>query len=241
MTLALALAGVLAAAACGRDAEDTADASATVTQSAAARVSATSTPSQTVASVSPEAKPSPTPTPPRARPTYDDLERALTRQIREDTSDWIGDELPAGTAQCRESGPLPDWTAVACSYVLAPNLEAPPILVSVFGGASYGWVLIECCDGEPTPEAYEPGAYCRDLILPPPDAGAVIPPDFTGDPATLPPDPEYHLPYGAAVFYWLAQGRPARMDADDNSRPCETVYPADEVAAYWDRVEVLTP
>jgi len=32
-----------------------------------------------------------------------------------------------------------------------------------------------------------------------------------------------------ALAYWLADGRPARMDADGNGIPCETVYPPAEV------------
>jgi Excalibur calcium-binding domain len=33
-----------------------------------------------------------------------------------------------------------------------------------------------------------------------------------------------------ALGYWIANGRPARMDADGNGVPCETVYPAEEIA-----------
>ena len=39
--------------------------------------------------------------------------------------------------------------------------------------------------------------------------------------------------YGEAVAYWNAEGRPARMDADENGIPCETAYPAGDVLAYW--------
>lgn len=39
--------------------------------------------------------------------------------------------------------------------------------------------------------------------------------------------------YPDAVAYWEVEGRPARMDADENGIPCETVYPTSEVAAYW--------
>ena len=38
-------------------------------------------------------------------------------------------------------------------------------------------------------------------------------------------------PYRAALAYWKAHGRPARMDADGNGVPCETVYSAAQVAA----------
>ena len=33
--------------------------------------------------------------------------------------------------------------------------------------------------------------------------------------------------FSAAVVYWMAEGAPARMDADGNGIPCETVYPED--------------
>jgi len=39
--------------------------------------------------------------------------------------------------------------------------------------------------------------------------------------------------YTDAVAYWDAEGRPARMDADENGIPCETVYSSSDVTAYW--------
>jgi hypothetical protein len=39
--------------------------------------------------------------------------------------------------------------------------------------------------------------------------------------------------YGQAVAYWWYYGRPARMDADSNGIPCETVYSAATVYAFW--------
>jgi len=41
------------------------------------------------------------------------------------------------------------------------------------------------------------------------------------------------LSYAQAVAYWLAEGRPTRMDASNNGIPCQTVYPSWEVEAYW--------
>jgi hypothetical protein len=38
--------------------------------------------------------------------------------------------------------------------------------------------------------------------------------------------------YADAYEYWEWEGRPDRMDADRNGIPCETVYPAEEIAAY---------
>lgn len=39
--------------------------------------------------------------------------------------------------------------------------------------------------------------------------------------------------YAAAVDYWRQHGQPERMDADKNGVPCETIYPAKSVSAYW--------
>ena len=80
----------------------------------------------------------------------------------------------------------------------------------------------------PWPESYPTGSFCRDLAKPPPDSP---------QPISIPE--EYHLTYGLAVFYWLTEGRPDRMDADHDGRPCETVYPDYEVAAYWNSVRTL--
>ena len=39
--------------------------------------------------------------------------------------------------------------------------------------------------------------------------------------------------YSAAVDYWRHHGQPDRMDADLDGVPCETVYPAENIDAYW--------
>lgn len=39
--------------------------------------------------------------------------------------------------------------------------------------------------------------------------------------------------YESAVMYWAREGNPDRMDADRNGIPCETVYPAADVLAFW--------
>jgi hypothetical protein len=53
-----------------------------------------------------------------------------------------------------------------------------------------------------------PGLFCRDL-------------DADG------------YSYSAAVEYWRVHGQPNQMDADRDGVPCETVYPAADVTAYW--------
>lgn len=39
--------------------------------------------------------------------------------------------------------------------------------------------------------------------------------------------------YDDAVWYWYLEGRTDRMDASRNGIPCQTVYPAAAVDAYW--------
>jgi hypothetical protein len=39
--------------------------------------------------------------------------------------------------------------------------------------------------------------------------------------------------YVDAVAYWMVEGQPDRMDADRNGIPCQTVYPHDDVVAFW--------
>ena len=72
----------------------------------------------------------------------------------------------------------------------------------------------------------------------------------TTTPSTLPPDVRTlpsgltcgelavrGYPYPAAVTYWQIEGQPARMDVDNNGRPCETVYPPAAVAAFWHQLK----
>lgn len=40
------------------------------------------------------------------------------------------------------------------------------------------------------------------------------------------------LPFATAADYWFSEGGPARMDADGNGIPCETVYSRAEIQAY---------
>ncbi|MGW7681201.1 hypothetical protein ACWGID_10705 [Kribbella sp. NPDC054772] len=55
---------------------------------------------------------------------------------------------------------------------------------------------------------WQAGMYCRDLVA----RGAS---------------------YAEAVRYWWYYGMPARMDADKNGIPCETVYSSAAVNAFW--------
>ena len=61
---------------------------------------------------------------------------------------------------------------------------------------------------EPMRFGMEPGLFCRDL-------------DAKG------------LSIADAVAYWLREGRPARMDADGNGIPCETVFDRKDFAGFF--------
>ncbi|MGF1646345.1 MAG: hypothetical protein ACFCVF_05435 [Kineosporiaceae bacterium] len=156
-----------------------------------------------------------------ARPTVADLERDLIAQI-ESRFPYLG----PGELNCEATGVLADWQPVWCTFLPDAPFEFGALHVSMLDGGRYGWANGECCDGEPWADDYPSGMYCRDLRMPPPDTG-------------MPRPESYHLNYGLVVYYWLTEGRPDRMDADHDGIPCETVYPADEVTAFWDSVRVL--
>jgi hypothetical protein len=201
---------VLFAAACGSD-SDEADGPST-SDSTTTISSTASTTTTTTTTVAPPAEPR----------TVADLEQAMTEEISRK------DPPGPGRATCEASGPLVDWQPIRCVFEADEPLEYGPIYVTVLNGGRYTWTVGECCAGGALPDDYPAGLMCRDLIQPP---------------STLPPDhylPESNsLTYPEAVYYWLTEGRPDRMDADGNGRPCETVYPADEVQAFWESVRTL--
>lgn len=152
------------------------------------------------------------------RATVHDLERDL-----EDTINAKGSN--PGRATCEASGALADWQTVMCYYNPDEPAEFGGIHVVIFDHNRYAWALGECCAGAPWPEDYATGLLCRDLLEPPPES------HFQPD--------SNNLSYGLAVYYWVKEGRPDRMDADRNGIPCETIYPKEEVDAYWASVRVL--
>jgi hypothetical protein len=133
-----------------------------------------------------------------------------------------------GTLECG-SGSVAVGAALECSYVPEEPLEFGGPFIVVLDADHVVWTSAPCCDGAPWPDAYPAGAFCRDLAAPPRDSPREI-----RDGRTLDPSPDYHLSYGLAVWYWYAEGRPDRMDADLDGIPCETVYDSDEIAAFWD-------
>jgi hypothetical protein len=155
-------------------------------------------------------------------PTVDDLEQALEVEIEARYPDFA-----PGQVTCDASGALSDWQPIICSYLPDVPVEFGGIHVSMLDGGRYNWALGPCCDSGPSLDAYPTGLFCRDLVEPPPG----LEDRYLSD--------SDHLAYGMAVFYWLTEGRPDRMDADSNGVPCETVYPAGEVSDFWDAAPSL--
>jgi hypothetical protein len=155
------------------------------------------------------------------------IEAAVYADIAARFADASADYYP-GTLDCG-SGSVAVGSALQCSYVPDEPLEFVGPFVVVLDAERIVWTSAPCCDGAPLPQAYPVGAFCRDLAAPPSDA-----PREVRDGRTLDPSPDYHLSYGLAVWYWYAEGRPDRMDADLDGIPCETVYDSDEIAAFWD-------
>lgn len=67
-------------------------------------------------------------------------------------------------------------------------------------------------------DSFRPGMLCRDLVT------------------------EHHHPdYWEAVLYWLSEGEPARMDADRDGIPCETVYPESFIRQFLEDPRLPVP
>jgi len=69
------------------------------------------------------------------------------------------------------------------------------------------WEQVFLAGEGPQPTALETGLFCRDLQA----RGRTF--------------------WDAAV-YWVSEGSPDRMDADQNGIPCETIYPAEEIDSF---------
>lgn len=227
LLLAAALIGALTLAACGGGSPatdssstpslDTQTSGSSGTEPGAAGSAATASITTSAAAPTTAATTAPPATSTTAPVNLIDLEDDLTTAILE-THPNAG----AGIATCPVAGRLADWQPIQCFYNAYVPAEYGPIYLSLLDHHRYVWVVGHCCGAGPNPPAYPPDLFCRDLLVPPPDTA----PDFYA------PD-ENHLDYGLAVWYWLAQGRPDRMDADHNGIPCETVYPKAEIDAFW--------
>lgn len=192
--------------------------SAVETSVAAPSVTTGSTATTTTSTTATTARPT---TAKAGRITVADVERDLEATINADGSN-------PGEAICQARGELSDWQVISCGYNPVLAAEFGPIYLTILDNHRYAWAVGECCDGSPSVEAYPAGLLCRDLMEPPPDS----------QPDRWEPELD-HLSYGLAVWYWVAEGRPNRMDADHNGIPCETVYPKEDVDQYWDSARTI--
>lgn len=158
-----------------------------------------------------------------AKPTVADLELVIAAEFEAKNPD-----IGPGVVECDASGELADWQPVLCRYLPDEPSETGAMHVSMLDEGRFAWAPGECCDAAPWPDAYPSGLLCHELTERPPGIR----------PGHYLPESD-HLSYGLAVFYWLTENRPDRMDDDLNGRPCESVYPPDEVAAFWDSARTL--
>lgn len=220
-SLVVALVLAVIASGCGDGTDSTAateqaagTASSAATSVAAPSVTAGSTSSTSSAGTTAMAARSSTTSTAR-RITVADVERDLEATIN-------ADGAHPGEAMCQARGELSDWQVLYCTYNPVPAAEFGPIYLVMLDNHRYAWEVGGCCGSSPAVEYYPSGLLCRDLLKPPPG--------FEAD--QWQPDLDY-LTYGLAVWYWVAEGRPDRMDADGNGIPCETVYPKEDVEEYW--------
>jgi len=140
--------------------------------------------------------------------------------------------LGAMQIRCAESGVVRVGDLFACESEVqaAPgfDLEEPGFLFAVLdddGTAAWagGTDLPSNRDGlDRLAAVVPPGLFCRDLVDPDTDVA------FFSAVGTNP-----QFGYFLSVVYWFLEGRPARMDADGNGIPCETVHEPEVVADVW--------
>jgi len=123
-----------------------------------------------------------------------------------------GSLVPGAVAQCAEL--LPPWDDSQFEVLTVLVLDQDGSLAVTWAGT----VQLRL---NPDYLVYElgTGASCDDLA-----ASLAQVPDFHGDP---------RIQYFAVVLYWFVEGRPARMDAYGDGRPCEDLFPSQAVDDIW--------
>ncbi len=72
------------------------------------------------------------------------------------------------------------------------------------------------------------GPYGLEIVIPPP-----VPPQGLEAGLFCRDISDRSFNFSAALSYWVREGRPARMDADGDGIPCETVYAIEEIEAQF--------
>lgn len=123
------------------------------------------------------------------------------------------------------TGPLLTGSVMKCLPVDIPTEGQHPIItvlmvddVGMFAVAQSG-VVNPILDPETIVLTLGSGHLCREITGEGSELAALFPEDETR--------------YFGALLYWFMEGRPSRMDADNNGIPCETVFPKKVVDAVW--------
>lgn len=180
-------------------------------QSPSPSPSASSSPSQTA--------PGTHPTEPQdgtAAPTVADLRKHLAGILR--STPFGSNVNRQGRLVCDGSGPIGEGTALRCEWHGvypgsggAEHMYQDPVFVAVLDDSGRYTFQMRGVD----PSLYPKDTTdCRTLMSGPVDA-------YPGGAG---------MGYPTLLYYWMASGSPATMDDDGNGLPCETVYPAAEVA-----------
>jgi len=135
-------------------------------------------------------------------------------------SDWDCTVVVPGAG---DAGP---GSVVRCDEIRAPgdDSQIPILTVLVLDGAATLAVTRAGLEAmrfmaEHVLDELGPGRGCADLT-----ADAYRFSESSDDPL---------LQYFGVVLYWFVEGRPGRMDADGNGRPCEELFPSGTVGEFW--------
>lgn len=220
---------VVMLAACGNGAADDTTTSVPPPATTTSTVEVPTTPVTTAATTTTEAVVTTTTTPPTTTTTVPPIPLATIEQRV--AQEWPG-TVPAGmwgaqdawSCRVESSGPISVGSALTC--VPSPEVTdgQHPVLtvlvVDTAGTISVGQAGIEhpILSADGIVGTLGTGQFCRDIL---------------GDTALTQQLTEPDMQYFGAVLYWAMEGMPARMDADNNGIPCETLVEADVVDSVW--------
>lgn len=132
-----------------------------------------------------------------------------------------GLDAEAATVTCPAIERFVAGDLITCEVATARDTDRPAAALVTIHEADGTHVVTPWTDDDEPPDIDEvvsesggSGQFCRDV-------------DAAG------------FNYSVAVAYWLREGEPGRMDADDDGIPCGTVYDTDVIDTYWENVRPL--
>jgi len=150
-----------------------------------------------------------------------EVEGAVAADWPDDWNFWAGTEEWACEAETGE--PLAAGSVVTCRPAVIPDGEHPVLTILILDADTYTLAVAGLenllLNASVMRVEVEPGLYCRDLLA--------------GDRPLLTGLRTPGQQYFASVLYWFLEGRPARLDADDNGIPCETLFAPAVVDQLW--------